>query len=122
LAVVKKPQLTTAGFGHIIIELNNKEPTMLATTKLIRKFARAINGKGFGYAGTFTDKCKRDEGLRHVTFRLYDKAEADTLAKELEAMLFIAGYTNKVKRTSSERDIRFRTWGGEYVRLVAAVA
>ena len=94
---------------------------MLATTKIVRKFARSINGRGFGYAGTFTDKNKQNKGLRHVTFRLYDKAEADRLARELETMLFLAGYTNKVKRTSSERDIRFRTWGGEYVRLQAVI-
>ena len=94
---------------------------MLATTKIVRKFARSINGRGFGYAGTFTDKNKQNKGLRHLTFRLYDKAEADRLARELETMLFLAGYTNKVKRTSSERDIRFRTWGGEYVRLQAVI-
>jgi len=94
---------------------------MLATTKIVRKFARSINGRGFGYAGTFTDKNKQNKGLRHVTFRLYDKAEADRLARELETILFLAGYTNKVKRTSSERDIRFRTWGGEYVRLQAVI-
>jgi len=94
---------------------------MLATTKIVRKFARSINGRGFGYAGTFTDKNKQNKGLRHLTFRLYNKAEADRLARELETMLFLAGYTNKVKRTSSERDIRFRTWGGEYVRLQAVI-
>jgi hypothetical protein len=94
---------------------------MLATTKIVRKFARSINGRGFGYAGTFTDKNKQNKGLRHVTFRLYNKVEADRLALELGTMLFLAGYTNKVKRTSSERDIRFRTWGGEYVRLQAVI-
>jgi len=94
---------------------------MLATTKIVRKFARSINGRGFGYAGTFTDKNKQNKGLRQLTFRLYNKSEADRLARELETMLFLAGYTNKVKRTSSERDIRFRTWGGEYVRLQAVI-
>ena len=92
---------------------------MLANTKIVRKFARFINGEGFGYCGTFTDKCKRDENLRHVAFRLYSKAEADKLAKELEAMLFVAGYTNKVKRTSTDSDWRTRCGGGEYVRVKA---
>ncbi len=94
---------------------------MFANTKIVRKFARYINGEGFGYAGTFTDKCKRDESLRHVAFRLYSKAEADKLAKELEVMLFVAGYTNKVKRTSSESNMQLRVGGGEYVRVVANI-
>ena len=92
---------------------------MLATTKTIRQFARAINGRGFGYAGTFTDKCKQNKGLRHLAFRLYSRAEADKLAKELEVMLFIAGYTNKVKRTSCDCDVQLRVGGGEYVRVKA---
>jgi hypothetical protein len=92
---------------------------MLATTTMVRQFARAINGKGFGYAGTFTDKCKQNKGLRHLAFRLYSKAEADKLAKELEVMLFVAGYTNKVKRTTSDCDVQLRVGGGEYVRVKA---
>ena len=92
---------------------------MLATTKIVRLFARFINMKSFGYAGSFTDKCKQDHSLRHVAFRLYSKAEADALAKELETMLFLAGYTNKVKRTSSECNWQLRVGGGEYVRVKA---
>ena len=94
---------------------------MLATTKIVRKFARSINGRGFGYAGTFTDKNKQNKGLRHLTFRLYNKAEADRLARELETMLFLAGYTNKVKRTTSKSEWLTRTGGGEYVRLQAVI-
>ena len=92
---------------------------MLATTKTIRQFARAINGRGFGYAGTFTDKCKQNKSLRHLAFRLYSRAEADKLAKELEVMLFVAGYKNKVKRTSCDCDVQLRVGGGEYVRVKA---
>lgn len=95
---------------------------MLATTKLVRMFARFYNnGEGFGYANTFTDKCKRDEGLRHVAFRLHSKARADKLAAELEFALFAAGYNNKVKRTSSKGQA-YNTGGGEYVRVIATVA
>lgn len=100
---------------------------MLATTKLVRKFARSINGGGFGYAGAYTDRGQRvsrthDDGMRHVAFRLHDKAAADRLARELEVALFLAGYTNKVKRTSSEGDAMRRNWGGEYVRVKALLA
>jgi len=97
---------------------------MLATTTQVRNFARSINGGGFGYAGTFTDKAVKDmtaadNGLRHVAFRLHNKEDADTLAKELEALLFIAGFENyKVKRTSSNGK-EYRSVGGEYVRVKA---
>ena len=90
---------------------------MFANTKIVRKFARYINNKGFGYAGTFTDKCKRNEGLRHVAFRLYSKVEADKLAKELEVMLFVAGYTNKVKVTTSKYNEMGRCGGNTYLRI-----
>ncbi len=98
---------------------------MFANTKTVRKFARSINGGGFGYAGTYTDVAKGinglrgDDGMRYVAFRLYDKAAADKLAKELEVMLFVAGYTNKVKRTSSDCNMQLRVGGGEYVRVKA---
>ena len=92
---------------------------MFATTKIVRQFARSINGQGFGYARTFTDKSKQDDSLRHVSFRFFSKREADKLAKELETMLFVAGYTNKVKRTSSDCNMQLRVGGGEYVRVKA---
>jgi len=95
---------------------------MLANTKLVRRFARFYNGgEGFGYGGTFTDKCKRDEGLRHVAFRLHSKTRADKLAEELQFALFTTGYTNKVVRTSSNGK-EYRTGGGEYVRVIATMA
>lgn len=93
---------------------------MLATTKLVRKFARSINGGGFGYASTFTDKSKKDEAVRYVAFRLWSKEAADKLAAELKVALFVAGFENyKVKRTSSECNFNLRTGGGEYVRVKA---
>ena len=95
---------------------------MLANTKQVREFARFYNnGKGWGYSGSFTDKSKRDEGLRHVAFRLYNKARADKLAADLEFALFAAGYTNKVVRTSSSGK-EYRSYGGEYVRVIATLA
>ena len=96
---------------------------MLATTKIVRKFARSINGGGFE-GDTWTDRGqrvsrKRDDGMRHVAFRLHNKAAADKLAAELAALLFMTGYTNEVKRTTSEGDWMRRTQGGEYVRVKA---
>jgi hypothetical protein len=99
---------------------------MLATTTIVRKIAKQINGGGFGYCGSYTDKVVKeqgkDNGERYMAFRLYSKAEADKLAKELEVLLFVAGYTNKVKRTTSKCNFKLRTGGGEYVRVKALLA
>lgn len=98
---------------------------MLATTKIVRKFARSINGGGFGYAGTYTDRQvkdsdKADNGVRLLAFRLHSKAEADKLAQSLREALFLAGFENyNVKRTSTDSDWHTRCGGGEYVRVKA---
>ena len=96
---------------------------MLATTTQVRNFARSINGTGFGYGGSYTDKVVKEEGKdngeRYMAFRLYSKEAADKLAVELKALLFIAGFENyKVRRTSSSGK-EYRSYGGEYVRVKA---
>ena len=95
---------------------------MLATTKTVRKFARGIYGKTFDT--TWTDMSKRvsfakDNGVRYVAFRLFNKADADRLAENLQLTLFAAGYTNKVRRTTVDSDWMTRNIGGEYVRVKA---
>ena len=92
---------------------------MQATTKTVRKLVRGLYGKSFGYAGSYTDMAK--DGSRLVAFRLHNVAEADALAESLQVALFAAGYTNKVKRTSSEGNSMRRAWGGEYVRVRAVL-
>ena len=94
--------------------------TNIANTKVVRKFARDINGSGFGYAGSFTDKCASDVNMRQVTFRLYNKAGANKLAKKLKRMLLAAGYTNEIKRTSVVGQAT-QCYGGEYVRVKAVL-
>ena len=98
---------------------------MLATTKIVRRLARAINGGGFE-GDTWTDRGQRvsrtqDDGVRHVAFRLFDAEAADRLAENLEFALFAAGYANKVSRTTVRSDWMTRTAGGEYVRVKALI-
>jgi hypothetical protein len=92
----------------------------IANTKVVRMLGRDINGKGFGYAGCFTDKRTNDENMRQVTFRLYNKAEADKLAKKLKRALSAAGYTNEITRTSVVGQAT-QSYGGEYVRVKAVI-
>ncbi len=90
---------------------------MFASTKLVRKIVRSIaNGAVYNYS--YTDKTKQDNNLRHVSFFIdYNKAE-DVKAK-LQLALFVAGYTNKVKvTTSKEYSNGFLRGGGvTYLRI-----
>jgi len=95
---------------------------MLATTKQIRALVRSLvavqTGSSWGSA-TWTDKCKSKRAdvstLRNVTFRLCEDG-ATALAK-LQTAMFVLGYTNKVKITSTESDYFTRTAGGTYLRI-----
>ena len=88
---------------------------MLATTKLVRKLVRAIAGDNI-YGHSYTDINLTNNDLRNVTFFVY-RDKAQELAKEIEAMLFIAGYKNKVKVTTSK--VHTNGFGGDntYLRI-----
>ncbi len=84
-------------------------------TKLVRKIVRSINnGAVYGYS--YTDKTKADNNLRNVTFFVY-KHKAQELAKEVEALIFIAGYKNKVKVTTSKVHANGFGGGNTYLRI-----
>lgn len=88
---------------------------MLASTKLVRKIVRSINnGALYGYS--YTDKHKKVDTLRNVTFFVY-KHKAEALAKQVEAALFIAGYKNKVKVTTSKEHANGFGGGNTYLRI-----
>lgn len=90
---------------------------MFASTKLVRKIVRSINnGAVYGYS--YTDKCKRVENLRNVTFFI-DANKAENVKEKLQLALFVAGYTNKVKvTTSKEYSNGFLRGGGiTYLRI-----
>jgi len=88
---------------------------MLATTKLVRKLVRAIAGDNI-YGQSYTDVNLTNNDLRNVTFFVYEH-KAQELAKEIEAMLFIAGYKNKVKVTTSKYNDLGRCGGNTYLRI-----
>jgi hypothetical protein len=96
---------------------------MLANVKTVKQFVKSVaDMQSTGWERRiWQDRNKRDATLRNVAFRFWDSAEADAVAEQLTVMLFAAGYTNKVKRTSKQTDYISRTSGGEYVRVISAM-
>ena len=95
---------------------------MLANVKTVKQFVKSVaDMQSTGWERRiWQDKNKRDTTLRNMAFRFWDSAEADKVAEQLTVILFAAGYTNVVKRTSKQSDYMSRTSGGEYVRIIAA--
>ena len=90
---------------------------MFASTKLVRKIVRSIARDAI-YNYSYTDKTKADNNLRHVSFFI-DSSKAEDVKENLELALFVAGYTNKVKvTTSKEYSSGFVRGGGvTYLRI-----
>ena len=89
----------------------------LISTKLVRRIVRKIaNGAVYNYS--YTDKTKEDNNLRHVSFFIYED-EAEAVATDLRVLLALAGFTNKVKvTTSKEYNCGFVRGGGlTYLRI-----
>jgi hypothetical protein len=88
---------------------------MLATTKQVRAL---VHGLVAVRAHSYTDKSKRGSDRRNVTFMLCeDKARAQ---EKLQLALFLMGYTNTVKTTTSEVSYAARTGGYSYLRIHCA--
>jgi len=88
---------------------------MLATTKQVRAL---VHGLVAVRAHSYTDKSKRGSDKRNVTFMLCeDKARAQ---EKLQLALFVMGYTNTVKTTTSEVSYAARTGGYSYLRIHCA--
>ena len=88
---------------------------MLATTKQVRAL---VHGLVAVRAHSYTDKSKRGSDRRNVTFMLCeDKARAQ---EKLQLALFLMGYTNTVKTTTSEVHYAARTGGYSYLRIHCA--
>ena len=88
---------------------------MFATTKLVRKIVRSI-AKDNVYGYSYTDKCKRVENLRNVTFFI-DEHKAEDVKEKIKLALFTAGYKNKVKVTTSKYNTLARSGGNTYLRI-----
>jgi hypothetical protein len=88
---------------------------MLATTKQVRAL---VHGLVAVRAQSYTDKSKRGSDRRNVTFMLCeDKQRAQ---EKLQLALFLMGYTNTVKTTTSEVSYAARTGGYSYLRIHCA--
>ena len=87
---------------------------MLASTKFVRKVVRSFyNVRG---DNTYTDKSKRVENLRNITFFI-DANVAQQVKKDVEFVLWSLGYTNKVKVTTSKYNEFARGGGYSYLRI-----
>ena len=87
----------------------------LINTKLVRKLVRSIAGDSI-YAHSYTDINLTNNDLRNVTFFVYEH-KAKEIATELQALFALAGYTNKVKVTTSEYNDMGRCGGNTYLRI-----
>ena len=87
---------------------------MLATTKQVRAL---VHGLCSVRTHSYTDKSYRDD-RRNVTFMLCeDKEQAQ---QKLQLALFVMGYTNTVKTTTSEVSYAARSGGYSYLRIHCA--
>ena len=87
---------------------------MLATTKQVRALVRGLcNVRTHSY----TDKSYRDD-RRNVTFMLCENKQQ---AKDkLQLAMFLMGYTNTVKTTTSKISYEARSGGYSYLRIHCA--
>jgi hypothetical protein len=87
----------------------------LINTKLVRKLVRNIAGDNI-YGKSYTDINVTDSYLRNVTFFVYEH-KAKEIATELQALLALAGFANKVKVTTSKYNEMGRCGGNTYLRI-----
>ena len=87
---------------------------MLATTKQVRALVRGLCSVR---THSYTDKSYRDD-RRNVTFMLCeDKQQAQ---QKLQLAMFLMGYTNTVKTTTSKISYEARSGGYSYLRIHCA--
>jgi len=87
---------------------------MLATTKQVRALVRGLCSVR---THSYTDKSYRDD-RRNVTFMLCeDKQRAKD---KLQLAMFLMGYTNTIKTTTSKVSYAARSGGYSYLRIHCA--
>ena len=86
---------------------------MLATTQQVRNIVHTVCTVG---AHSYTDKSKRGNNVRNVTFLLHEENKAAALAI-VQLAMFTRGYTNNVKLTHSKYDSIARQGGSTYLRI-----
>ena len=87
----------------------------LINTKLVRKLVRSIANDSI-YGKSYTDINITNNDLRNVTFFI-DEHKAEDVKEKLQLALFVAGFTNKVKVTTSKYNEMGRCGGNTYLRI-----
>jgi hypothetical protein len=88
---------------------------MLATTKQVRAL---VHGLCNVRAHSYTDKSKKGINKRNVTFMLNEST--DTAQQKMQLAMFLMGYTNTVKTTTSKVSYAARSGGYSYLRIHCA--
>jgi hypothetical protein len=91
---------------------------MIASTKQVRSLIRKHFADVLGY-GSYSDK-SNDANMRLVTFKVSVPSLIE-LQKDVEFLMFCAGYTNRVKVTgvNSRDDVPYK-FGAQYLRIKAS--
>jgi hypothetical protein len=86
---------------------------MLADTKLVRKMVNTI----VGVSAKYTDK-----GANNTRLLAWEigSTNANKIEKEVKELFALAGFTNKVKVTTSEIDSWNRSGGNTFLRINAS--
>jgi hypothetical protein len=87
---------------------------MLATTKQVRALVKGLCSVR---AHSYTDKSYRND-RRNVTFMLCENKQR--AQEKLQLAMFLMGYTNTVKTTTSKVSYAARSGGYSYLRIHCA--
>jgi cellulase/cellobiase CelA1 len=90
---------------------------MIASTKQVRSLIRKHYSDLIG-SGSYSDKCS-DPTMRLVTFKV-SVPNLTEFKKDVEFLMFCAGYTNRVKITATTSDFISRSSGSQYLRIKAS--
>ena len=90
---------------------------MIANTKQIRSLIRKHYNNVLG-RNSYSDKCS-DPTMRLVTFKVSVPDLAD-FKKDIEFLMFCAGYTNRVKVSGLSKDYVSYKFGAQYLRIKAS--
>jgi len=90
---------------------------MIASTKQVRSLIRKHFADVLGY-GSYSDK-SNDANMRLVTFKV-SVPDLNEFKKDIEFLMFCAGYTNRVKVTATTSDFISRSSGSQYLRIKAS--
>jgi len=90
---------------------------MIANTKQVRSLIRKHYSDLIG-PDSYSDK-SNDRNMRLVAFKV-SVPDLNEFKKDIEFLMFCAGYTNRVKVTATTSDFISRSSGSQYLRIKAS--